>query len=258
MRFFIHLAYRGTNYRGWQRQAGVHSIQETIEGALSKMFKTPCKIHGCGRTDAGVHASQYFAHFDLEGEFDFDMVERINRILPEDIAVFDFIPVSPGANTQRDAFSRTYDYFFHFDKHPFPGLLSTYYNGPELDISEMDKAAKVMLNHRDFRALCKAPDRVDHTRCLIMSAEVKELAGIRGIQFSITASRFLKGMVRLTVNRLLKVGQGRMSVEEFDAFIGKQENPHFKVFAPPQGLHLSKVVYPYLERERVNGFPERA
>ncbi|KAA3638536.1 MAG: tRNA pseudouridine(38-40) synthase TruA [Bacteroidetes bacterium] len=253
MKFFLHLAYNGTNYRGWQRQAGVVSVQETIEEALGKMLKTPISVHGCGRTDAGVHASQYFAHVDLEKQYDFDLVERLNRILPEDIAVFEFIPVEPRANAQRGATSRTYDYYLHFDKNPHLSALSTYYNGPVLDLTAMNAAAEVMINHRDFRALCKAPDRVEHTRCLIMSSEVKNLERINGIRFTITASRFLKGMVRLTMNKLIKVGQGKMSVAEFDDFIGQKENPHFKVFAPPQGLYLSKVVYPFLERERVSG-----
>ncbi len=254
MKFFIHLAYKGTNYRGWQRQAGVVSVQQVIEESLEKMLKTRMSVHGCGRTDAGVHASQYFAHVDLEGQYDFDLAERLNLILPDDIAVFEFIPVEPHANAQRGAVSRTYDYYLHFDKHPYYSTFSTYYKGPELNVELMNAAAQVMLKHRDFRALCKAPDRVEHTRCLIMSAEVISLDKIRGINFRITASRFLKGMVRLTMNKLIKVGQGKISVEAFDEFIGKKENPHYKVFAPPQGLHLSKVVYPFLERERANGW----
>jgi tRNA pseudouridine38-40 synthase len=218
------------------------------------MFKVPCKIHGCGRTDTGVHASQYFAYLDLESEFDFDPVKRVNRILPEDIAVFEFIPVTSRANTQRDAISRTYDYYLHFNKHPYLAELSTYYDGPDLDVDAMHKAALVLAKHGDFRALCKSPDKVNHTRCRVMSAEVRLLKHVDGIQFTITANRFLKGMIRLIVNKLLKVGQGKMSVEELDAFIGKKENPAYKVLAPPQGLHLSKVVYPYLEREVMGSF----
>jgi tRNA pseudouridine38-40 synthase len=254
LRYFLHLAYKGTHYHGWQRQVSAISIQETIEAALTKMLKVPCKIHGCGRTDTGVHASQYFAYLDLEGEYDFDLVERVNRILPEDIAVFEFIPVTSRANTQRDAISRTYDYYFHFNKHPYLAELSTYYDGPVLDVEAMNKAAEILTKHEDFRALCKSPDKVNHTRCRVMSAEIRFLKHVDGIQFSITANRFLKGMIRLIVNKLIKVGQGKMSVAELDEFIGKKENPAYKVLAPPQGLYLSKVVYPFLERKAVNGF----
>ena len=254
LRHFLHLAYKGTHYSGWQWQPNAVSVQGTIEAALEKMLKKPMKIHGCGRTDAGVHASQYFAHLDIEENWDFDIVERLNRMLPKDIAIFDLIPTKEGVNTQKDALNRTYDYYIHFRKHPFLSEFSTHYIGAPLDIEKMNAAAQMLTSHRDFRALCKSPDKVPHTRCLVMAAEIVEINHGAGLRLRITASRFLKGMIRLIVTKLLEVGQGKISVSELDTFIGRQENPDYKVLAPPQGLRLSRVIYPFLDIEPVHGF----
>ncbi len=211
---------------------------------MSKMMKAPLKIHGCGRTDAGVHATQYFAHLDIEEEWSFDPVERLNKMLPNDIAIFDALPVEEKANCQQDAVKRTYDYFIHFEKHPFLSGISTLYTGKPLNIEEMNKAAHLLPKHNDFRALCKTPDRIPSTTRKVLSAEILENSN--GIQFRITAKGFLRGMIRLIVTKLFEVGQGTITVEELDEFIGKKENPHYKLFAPPQGLHLSRIEYPYL------------
>lgn len=249
MRYFLHLAYKGSNYHGWQRQPNASSVQATIETGLSKMLKVPTKIHGCGRTDAGVHASQYFAHFDYEGEWNYDPVERLNLILPGDIAIFEIIPVHEKANTQQGAFRRTYDYFMHFRKHPFLTGRSALFAGLDLNLEEMRRAGEVLTQHKDFRALCKTPDKVPHTRCNLMSVKIFEHPKGEGLRINVESNRFLKGMIRLMVTKLVEVGTGKISVAELDEFIGKQVNPSYKVLAPPQGLYLSKIEYRYLSRE---------
>ena len=115
MKYFLQLAYNGGNYHGWQRQAHVPSIQATIEDDLRKLFHPDLTIHGCGRTDAGVHAKQYFAHFVVPEAIDFDLVFKLNRMLPDDIVIHDLIPVHPKANAQLDALSRTYEYHIHLE-----------------------------------------------------------------------------------------------------------------------------------------------
>mgnify|MGYP006155305183 CR=1 FL=1 len=133
MRYFLHIAFDGSKYRGWQRQPEVKSVQETIEKGLSKIFKQKIGISGCGRTDAGVHASQFFFHFDWDTSIEFDLKFILNKNLPKDIAIHDVIPVEKKQHTRFDAASRTYDYFIHFDKDPVLDSFSTLYQNEKLD-----------------------------------------------------------------------------------------------------------------------------
>ena len=249
MRYFLHIAYKGKDYKGWQRQTADISIQQVIEEKLQLMLgrKQRVVICGCGRTDAGVHADQYFFHVDIDEILDYDPVFRLNKMLPDDIAVFDFIPVAENAHTQYDATKRTYNYFIHFYKEPFLNESSTLYLEEALDLQKMRQALEVLTRYGDFRALCKSPDKVNHTRCNISSTQLfLHETGTR-IRLEITSNRFLRGMIRLIVYNVLKVGQGKMSLEDWEAFIAKNENPSYKKLAPPQGLFLSKIEYPYLK-----------
>lgn len=251
MRHFLHIAYKGTNYKGWQRQTSAISIQQVIEEQLQIMLHSPERviIHGCGRTDGGVHADQYFFHFDVKEEWDFDFVFRLNKMLPDDIAVFDVFPVAHNANAQYNAIKRTYNYFIHFYKEPFLNESSTLYQGGELDLKKMAQALNILTKYTDFRALCKSPDKVNHTRCNLSAAQLFVHKKGNRLRLEITSNRFLRGMIRLIVANLLEIGQGRLSLNDWEAFIAKAENPNYKKLAPPQGLHLSKVVYPYLDVE---------
>lgn len=250
MRYFIHIAYSGKNYHGWQRQTNVLGIQEVIEEKLSLLFGESIFIHGCGRTDAGVHADQYFFQLELKQAWTFDFLFRINKMLPADIAVFDIISVKENANAQHDAIRRTYDYYLHFTKSPFLAEHSTWYEGFELKyLEKMAEGGKVLTKYNDFRALCKRPDKVDHTRCNLSAVTIYKHKNGDRLRIEITSNRFLRGMIRLIVTKLLEIGQGKLSLEDWEAFIAKNENPSFKRFAPPQGLHLSKVEYPFLNIE---------
>ena len=252
MRHFIHLAYQGTKYRGWQRQLKERSVQATIEDQLSKMLKTKTLIHGCGRTDAGVHASQYFVHADLPENLDYDVVERLNHILPDDIAIYEVIPLKdPYCNAQTDANARSYEYYMHFEKLPHLKDTSTYFKVKELDVEAMQSAIKVLSKTRDFRSLCKGPDIYKHTRCNVQAVSLEVTHDGKRMLFSITANRFLRAMIRNIVARLIDIGKGELSLEKFVDVISNQKEFEFPLHkqAPPTGLYLSKVIYPYLERE---------
>lgn len=249
MKYFLHLAYKGTNYRGWQRQANVVSIQATIEDALSQMFKQKLTIHVCGRTDAGVHANQCFCHLVINEPWDFDAVFRINKMLPPDIRVYDFIPVVPKANAQLDVISRTYTYYIHLKKDPFIAELSAYYSIEHPALADMQAAAKLLTEYQDFHSFCKTPDLYRTTLCKVTLAELTINSDNSRICFRITANRFLRAMIRMIVANLIKVGKREISLADFEQKLKYPKLEPLPLFAYPQGLYLSKVVYPYLERE---------
>jgi len=249
MRYFLHLAYQGTNYSGWQRQTTAISIQQVIEDSISKMLKEIVFIHGCGRTDAGVHASQYFAHIDIKRAIDFNFVERINLVLPSDISIYELIPVDEEFHAQYDVSFRTYNYDFHIKKIPSKAEISAYYNIQKLDLALINQAILILKNTVDFRSLCKNPDLYKHTNCTIKKLEFKQLDE-NSFRLIITADRFLRGMIRYIIGRLLDIGTGKLSVEEFSSTLSTRSEFGFRFQKQgfPQGLYLSKVEYPYLVR----------
>ncbi len=246
MRYFLHIGYNGAQYHGWQNQPNVVSVQEVLESKLSKMLKQRIICHGCGRTDAKVHASQYFLHFDFEQIVDSDFVFTINKLLPDDIAVFEIIPVNPGANAQLDALKRTYDYFIHFSKDPFLSNFSTLYLLKNLDFEKMKKAVTLLTKYKDYHSFCLTPNVYKTTLCKISCAKLFLNEEKTRMRFQITSNRFLKGMIRTLVGRLLEIGRGKLSLEKFENALNNNEPLHFNKIAYPQGLYLSKVEYPYL------------
>lgn len=247
-KYFLHLAYKGTHYQGWQRQINAIGIQAIIEDALSRMFKQKVLLHACGRTDAGVHASQFFCHTIIEKEWNFDAVFRINKMLPADIRVYEFIPLEAKANAQLDVIARTYDYHIHTAHNPFLAELSTLYLMDNPALEEMKAAANLLTEYRDFRSFCKQPDLYKTTLCDVSFAELIIDESRTRLHFRITANRFLRAMIRMLVGNLIKIGKREMTLLAFEA---KLKNPQLctqPVFAYPQGLYLSKVVYSYLER----------
>lgn len=250
MRYFLHLAYQGKNYSGWQRQTTALSIQQVIEDSISKMLKEKIHIHGCGRTDAGVHASQYFAHIDIHREIDFDFIERINLMLPSDISIYELIPVDAGCNAQYDAQFRTYTYYFHTNKIPSKSDISAYYNLRDLNLGKINEALNIIENTVDFRSLCKNPDLYKHTNCKIEYVNLIELPEKGCFRFEIKANRFLRGMIRYIVARLFDIGTGKLDLNYFASTLSDRQEFGFKFQSKgyPQGLYLSKIEYPYLTR----------
>lgn len=254
MRYFIHLSYNGARYKGWQRQVNVISIQEVLEETLSKLFKRSVYVWGCGRTDAAVHASQYYAHVDIHETWDFDICFLLRKMLPQDIVVHSFIQVPPEANAQRDAFERTYDYFIHTTYDPFLADFSSYYPEPDLDMNAMKKAVALLCKYEDYRTFCKTPKKNNHTYCTVKSALIEKCEDTGRYHFQIVGNRFLRGMIRVIVTHLLEIGRGNENPEEFEQlFIDKKRSKSIRL-ASPCGLYLSKIKYPYLNQPAVSSF----
>ena len=248
MRYFIHLAYKGTNYSGWQRQrGGLITIQQTLEDALSKMLNCKALVHGCGRTDAGVHASQYYCHLDIPKPMDFDPVYRLNKMLPADISVFEFIHVGPCVNAQIDALNRSYIYKFHLIKNPFLSEFSFWYDKDDLDIDKMKEAAALIVQQSDFQSMCKSPDQYSsNTICKMEELKVEKI-GVHEYQITITANRFLQAMVRIIVARMFDIGAGKMNLKELEYCFQSGDRPKYLNMAYPLGLSLAQVRYPFIK-----------
>jgi len=246
-RYFLHLAYNGASYRGWQQQANVPTVQETIKLGLGKLLSKPVKIMGCGRTDAQVHASQYFLHFNYEKELPEHFIYKINKMLPFDIAVYDVIEVDRHAHVQRDAIARTYDYYIHTQKTPFIETISSYYLFEEWNPTVLNQAIELIAKQKDFRSLCLSPDSYDSTICDLKSLSLHFSENEQRLKVSISADRFLQCMVRFTVGSLLALAQNKISLEELETGLKTGLRPAKIKAAYPQGLYLSRVEYPYLK-----------
>ncbi len=247
MLYFLQVAYKGTAYHGWQRQINGLSVQQVLEEAMTKIFRQSVLLHGCGRTDAGVHASQFFAHTHMPESLPSEWRNWINKLLPKDIAILAAHPQQGQRHAQFDATSRTYRYYLHLDVDPFVAEFSTFFDRRPFLSASVQECVAEMLGSLNFRAFCKQPDQYTDTLCEIQQCRWHIHPSGRRFCFEITADRFLRGMVRLLVGNLLEVGTGRLSAERFLAGLHQQEPlPHFKM-AHPQGLYLAKVVYPYLE-----------
>ncbi|NJB87304.1 tRNA pseudouridine38-40 synthase [Lewinella marina] len=248
-RYFVQLAYRGTHYRGWQRQSGdTVTVQGTIEAALARVqgqsgkgpaAGDPPKVVGCGRTDAGVHASDYYLHFDVEAPLRDNWLFIMNKLLPDDIVLYRVWPVAPGAHVRYDATGRTYDYYFHTRADPFLAPVSSYLELGEFDTWAMEMALRMLTGPHDFRAFCLTPDRHNTTTCELREASFHR-EGEGRYRFRFVADRFLRGMIRILVYQLLRVGQGELSPDELADALASGERISVGQ-APPQGLFLSRV-----------------
>lgn len=248
MRYFIHLAYNGSKFSGWQRQKETHNtIQETIEQALFKIFKKKIGVYGCGRTDSGVHASQYIIQINIDKKPLFDLKFRLNKSLPDEIAVYEIIPVTEDKHCRHDTSSRTYDYFIHWKKDPILNQYSSFYDNIILDFELMKKAARLILLATNFKGLCKQPETYNNTLCAIYNSEVFIDEERGRLRYTITGNRFLRGMVRICVFFLLEVGKRKISLQEFEQILNLKIDLKEKKPAYPNGLFLSKVEYPFLK-----------
>lgn len=253
MRYFFHIGYKGNEYRGWQRQNNVTSVQEVIEDNLSKLLKEKVVCIGCGRTDAGVHASQYFFHINTDKIWNNHHLFVINKILPPNISVYDVFEVDPNNHAQTSAKERTYNYFIHTKKNPFLNDISTFYD-IKPDVGKMGKAASLLLKYTDFRSICKSPDSHNNTLCTIFSIHFFTDASKTNFRLQITANRFLRGMIRILVHALIEVGTGKKSIEEFDEMIRNKIPSQFLNLAHPQGLYLSHIKYPFINTVPTDDF----
>lgn len=242
-RYFIRLAYNGSNYNGWQVQPNAPTVQAELEKALSLIIRKETEIVGCGRTDTGVHASDYYAHFDFEqGIGDTaELVYKLNKFLPHDIAIKEIAEVNADAHARFSATQRVYEYKIVRQKNPFTQGLAYYYFG-NLDIDAMNKAAALLLTVKDFKAFSKAHTDVKTTLCDVTFAQWEVKGDV--LVFTISANRFLRNMVRAVVGTLLEVGRGKLTIDGFTQIINSLERSEAGDSAPAEGLYLSKIIYP--------------
>jgi len=242
-RFFIYLAYNGTNYCGWQNQPNGISIQQKIEEALNIFLRKPLSITGAGRTDAGVHARLMVAHFDWEDEtIDLPfLTEKLNCLLPKDISIYKILPVTPEAHARFDAISRTYKYYVCQEKDPF--AYPFYYRINSLpDFEKMNEAAVIIPEYTDFTSFSKLHTDVMTNNCKILQAGWKQEK--TGWAFTIQADRFLRNMVRAIVGTLLEVGRGKLSLNGFRQVIESKNRGNAGTSVPGNALFLVDIEYP--------------
>jgi tRNA pseudouridine38-40 synthase len=249
MRYFFHIGYNGANYNGWQKLPQADSVQLVLENLLKQIFKNPIEIVGCGRTDSRVHAGQFFFHADIVSSWDFDLLFRLNKNLPNDIAVFDVFPMEGQPHARLDATTRTYDYFIHTYKDPFLSHVSALYAEPSLKMVNMSRAVALLTRYNNYASFCKNAAMHRTTICQVDKAALYTNEKGNRIRFHISANRFLRGMVRIIANKLVQIGKDEMSIEEFERYLSALETPATIIPAPPEGLFLSKVTYPFLDVE---------
>lgn len=249
MRYFVNLAYRGTAYNGWQSQKNAVSVQSILESHFSTILKEEIKITGCGRTDTGVHALDFTAHFDSENLKKFNpeiFIQRINRFLPADIAIYKIFPVKPGANSRFDAVSRTYEYRITCLKDPFNKDLSypiSVKKFNEINIALFLKACNILMQHTDFTSFSKTGTQTKTNICTIHEATAKK--DTHTFVFRIAADRFLRNMVRAITGTLLDIAWGKMPPEALNEIILSKNRSAAGRSMPAQGLYLVKVTYDY-------------
>lgn len=243
-RYFIELAYNGTHYHGWQAQPNAVTVQELLDKALSTILRQPVETVGCGRTDTGVHAREFYAHADRtmdHGPWSIDL-RSLNALLPHDIAIKNVFPVSAGAHARFDATLRSYEYHIHFRKDPFKHGFSWWLRDrPDVDL--MNKAAGIIMTYTDFSCFSKSNTQVKTNNCKISRADWVESEG--SLVFHISADRFLRNMVRAIVGTLLMIGRGEIAPEQVHDIIKSKDRSNAGTSVPACGLYLTEIKYPY-------------
>jgi len=244
-RFFIHLSFNGHNYHGWQKQDNAESLQGIISHALGILLGQPTEVTGAGRTDTGVHARNYFAHFDIiSKELKFtseELVFKLTSFLPDDIAIQHIFEVKPKVHARYSAVSRTYCYYISRNKNPFNHKFSYYIYG-FLDVDKMNRAASLLLGNDDFKSFCKTGSGNVSTICKVTHAKWEEINDM--LVFTITANRFLRNMVRAIVGTLIDVGKGKITLDDFKEIIQSKNRSDAGFSVPAFALFLENIEYP--------------
>ncbi|MDR3350996.1 MAG: tRNA pseudouridine(38-40) synthase TruA [Prevotellaceae bacterium] len=246
MRYFIYLSYKGTNYHGWQLQANARSVQGEVNRALSVWLGEKIETTGAGRTDAGVHASYFTAHFDSEryetcnAQGTAYTVDKLNAILPNDICVLGIQPVDAAAHARFDAVQRTYKYYISTRKDPFNTEFAAFIPFV-LDVSAMNDAAQALLEYTDFTSFAKLHGQSKTNHCRITEARWEAFDG--GLVFTVSADRFLRNMVRAIVGTLIDVGRGKITCDGLRRIIAQKDRCAAGNSAPAKGLWLTDIQY---------------
>lgn len=246
-RYFLKIAYNGTAYHGWQVQPNAITVQEVLQDCLQKLQQQALiETVGCGRTDAGVHATEFYVHFDLEQPPIENFIFRLNRFLPKDIVAYELLPVHAGAHARFDATSRSYEYHLHTFKNAFKEHRSAFVEA-KLNVEAMNVAASELLSHDDFASFCKANAGSKTTICDVRKATWSTNGD--SLCFTITADRFLRNMVRAVVGTLLEIGKGKIPASEMKKIINDHDRSSAGTSAPAGGLYLTEITYPYIDKK---------
>ncbi len=243
LKYFIDTSYLGVNYNGWQRQKNTsNTIQHIIEQSLTKVSRHDILVYGSGRTDKGVNAIQQIGHLSLPKNLDAqEIIYKANKILPKDIAIDKIRRVKDDSHARFDAIIRTYKYIIITKKNPFYNDRALVFT-KILDLEKLNETAKILLHHNNFKSFCKQSEAHQKYNCDIQYAEWHMIEN--RIVFTISANRFLRGMVRAIVGTSLKVGTGDISLQDFENIIKAQDRSQGYDNASPMGLYLTKVIYP--------------
>jgi len=241
LRYFIELSYNGKNYHGWQIQPDAISVQEKLNFAVSTILQQKIEVVGAGRTDTGVHASQMFAHFDIDEKLEGDVPHKLNSILPNDIVVNDVFLVDAEKHARFSAESRSYEYRIWSGRNPFLLDYSWQIHSQKLDIAKMNEAAKLLLEYENFQTFSKVKTEVYTFNCNVTEAYWKQTDDL--LTFYISANRFLRNMVRAIVGTLVDVGLHKVSVEDFRQIIESKNRSNAGLSVPAKGLFLTNIKY---------------
>jgi tRNA pseudouridine38-40 synthase len=250
-RYFIEVCYKGTRYSGFQVQQNANTIQSEIEKALSLLFRQSFHLTGASRTDAGVHALQNYFHFDKpdDGVHSNDFTDKknlqrilysLNSILSDDIVIKRILKVEDTAHCRFDAISRRYKYYIYSERNPFYKDTAYFYPYP-MDFEKLQQAASVISNTENFISFSKRNTQVNNFICSIHKSEWLKKNDC--IIYEIVANRFLRGMVRGLVGTMLKVGTGKISLDEFIQVVKNNDDTKADFSVPPRGLYLVEIKY---------------
>lgn len=242
-KYFIELAYKGTKFHGWQFQPNAVSVQECLEKALSTITRESISVTGAGRTDTGVHASYFVAHFESSQHHldQADFTYKLNSFLKEDVAVFNISKVSHDAHARFNAVSRTYQYHLNLRKDPF-SVETSWYFFRQPDVNKMNEACRILFEYIDFTSFSKLHTDVKTNNCKIIQAEWNQQGD--SLVFTVKADRFLRNMVRAMVGTLLEVGIGKMDMAAFRTVIERKDRGAAGLSVPAEGLFLTNIEYP--------------
>lgn len=247
MRYFLELAYNGTRYSGYQEQPNQNTVQSALEEALQLLLQHPTKVVGCGRTDAGVHALQYFVHFDTQETLPKNFLYRFNRVLSTDILCYRILEVSAEAHTRFDATSRSYRYVVDAFKNPFRQETAYYCHfARQLDIAKMQAAAQLLLQYEDFTTFCKSRTDTKTNLCTLYASYWEVNEEEQQLVYHVRANRYLRGMIRLIVGMCLNVGRGKIELAEVKEALEQKRILQTALSAPASGLFLTDIRYDFI------------
>jgi len=247
MRFFVELSYNGTPFSGWQRQPNATTVQSTLEDAFSMILRSPIQVTGCGRTDTGVHAKQYFMHFDFSEDFPKHFLDRLNKVLPAEIAIHRIFAVENDAHARFDAYHRSYEYHLVLSKNVFEKETTYHFPFEQfLDFDKMNEAASLLMNYDEFFPFCKTNTDVKTMICDLKRSEWVTDKSTGKLIYHVSANRFLRGMIRLIVGMCLNVGTGKVELTTVQEAMEQQIRLKKSWSVPPQGLFLCDIRYPFV------------